>query len=151
MIIVAILSAIGWFIPPQWHAIILVLFGFLSYMQGYFPFYPDPSLDNTFGGLARSIGIMTIVGWTITFFIAQYGVRILVKWMPLPHFVRFGAGTDLNLDGPPLDLRPADRGAGRVVDLRRGPKTTFRKWEKGKKGTWIHMPYRQKRTMRDIH
>lgn len=122
-LIAQILAAlVNWVIPPEWHTITVSIFSYLSYLQGYIPFYPDPSIES---GLARTIGLMTIVNWTIAFFVVWYSIKIFIKWVPLPHFLKFGIGNEVNTDGP-LDLRSADKGQGRVVDLRRGPRKTRR-------------------------
>lgn len=110
---------ISFTIPNWWHDILTTSFSYLSYLQGYVPFYPDPTIES---GLARTIGLMTIVNTVILFFIAWFTFKLIIKWAPLPHWLRFGFGNDINTE--PLDLRPADRGTGRVVDLRRGKRSS---------------------------
>jgi len=116
--IVYILSFVGWLMPPEWHTLINTAFSYIVVVQGYIPLYPDPSIES---GLAKTIGIMTIVNWSIVFFIASYIFRMVMTWLPMPHMFRFGLNPEVNSQ---LDLRPADRGSGKVVDLRRGKRSS---------------------------
>lgn len=119
--IYVVANTIGFFVPPEWNTLLTTLFSYVTYIQGYIPLYPDPSIES---GLARTIGLITIINWTIAFAIARYGFHLLIKWFPFPHMFRFGVQNDTNSE--PLDLRGPDRTQGNVVDLRRGPRKTRR-------------------------
>lgn len=116
-----ILTNINFVMPSWWNMILVTLFQYLAYLQGYFPFYPDPSAT----GLNHSIGIMTIAGFDILFMSMLYGFKLLMKVLPMIPWLGINHHFDVSNDAA-LDLRPTDLGAGRVVDLRRGPRKAKR-------------------------
>jgi hypothetical protein len=62
------------FFPEEISTAIAQFFGYSGYLQGILPIVPDPTVE----GLAGTIGILTVVGWSIKFLAYFYLVKILL-------------------------------------------------------------------------